>query len=62
MYLAHRYLVRLVIILGIVFEHFRFLFVVEVPDEVVDTEFLPPFFAVNEPAIPVSREHLSSGI
>lgn len=44
-------LVRLVIILWVVFEHFLLLRVLEILDQFVDPELLPPFLIVNEPVI-----------
>lgn len=47
-----RYLVRLVIVLNVVFEHFRLLFVVKVFQKVVHAKVFPPFLAINEPLLP----------
>jgi hypothetical protein len=42
-------LVCLVIVLGVILEHFRLLGVLEVPDEIIDSEILPPLFVGNKP-------------
>lgn len=43
------YFICLVVVLRVVFEDLGFLLVIEVANEVVETEFLAPFLAVNEP-------------
>ena len=44
------YFVGLVIVLWVVFEHFRLLDVVEVPHQLVDAKVFPPLLAINKPA------------
>lgn len=46
-----QYLVGFVVVLGVVFEYFGFLDVVEVSDQVVDAKVLSPFLAVDEPRV-----------
>lgn len=43
------YLVGLVVVLGVVFEDLRLLGVLEVLDQVIEVDLLPPGLAVNEP-------------
>lgn len=43
------YLVGLVVVLGVVFEDLGLLGVLEVLDQVVEVDLLPPALAVNEP-------------
>lgn len=43
------YLVGFVVVLRIVLEHLRLLLVVECPWQIICTEVLPPFFAINKP-------------
>ena len=45
------HLVRFVIVLRVVLENPRLLFVIEGPYKLVDTEVFPPFFAVYEPGV-----------
>lgn len=53
------------IVLRVVFEDLRLLFVIEGPYELVDTKVFPPFFAIYEPnhsfqrrAVDVNGKHL----
>lgn len=46
---GNKYFVGFVVVLRVVFEHFRLLDVVEVAHKVVDAELFPPFLAFDEP-------------
>jgi hypothetical protein len=48
------YFIGFVVILRVVFENLRLLLVIEVADEPVEVEFLPPFLAVDEPIFRLS--------
>lgn len=50
------YLVGLVVVLWIVLKDFRFLRVVEVADEVIQTKLFAPFLAISEPEPAISRD------
>jgi hypothetical protein len=45
-------LVCLVVVLWVIFEHFRLFSVLEIPDQIVDSEVLPPLFVGNKPIVP----------
>lgn len=50
--LCGNYLVCLVVILGVVFEHLWLLFILEVADQVVQIKFFSPFLALYKPILP----------
>jgi hypothetical protein len=45
------YFIRLVVVLGVVFEDLGFLLVVEIADKVVEAKFFAPFLAIDEPIL-----------
>lgn len=49
MFWGQAHFICLVVVLGVVFEDFSLLLVVEVLDEVVEVEILAPFLAIDEP-------------